>query len=40
MTFYYRHERARVAQSVAHRTYEAVSPELCEGSQFESGRGH
>lgn len=30
---------ARVAQSVAHRTYEAVSPELCEGSQFESGRG-
>ena len=29
---------ARVAQSVAHRTYEAVLPELCEGFQFESGR--
>ena len=31
---------ARVAQSVAHRTYEAVLPELCEGYQFESGHGH
>lgn len=29
---------ARVAQSVAHRTYEAVLPKLCEGFQFESGR--